>query len=42
LASEKKVDKLLTIDLQEETKIILVVPPLPNNAPFEAFVHICI
>jgi hypothetical protein len=33
LANEKKVDKLLTIDLQEETKIILVVPPLPNNAP---------
>jgi hypothetical protein len=42
LASEKKVDKWLNIDLQEETKIILVVPTLPNNAPLEGFVHNCI
>jgi hypothetical protein len=42
LASEKNVDESLNIDLQEETKIILVVPTLPSNAPFEAFVHNCI
>jgi hypothetical protein len=38
----KKVDESLNIDLQEETKIILVLPTLPNNAPFKAFVHNCI
>ncbi len=42
MANEKKVDESLNIDLQEETKIILVIRTLPNNAPFEAFVHNCI